>query len=160
MAKADEVVRDALEDLIVQAEEAPIEQSEAQAAIRHLNDMMFALDARGITLGYTAVSDLGDIITVPAGAILGMKKNLAIYLAPKYDVVPDPYLIEAAKDGLKAMRALAVDTAAMAYPSTLPRGSGNAYPSYSDQTFYVDELDSILTETGGSIALEDETEEA
>lgn len=160
MTKVFEVVVDAMEAIVVQADEAPIEQSEARAAIRILNDMMTDWDARGIALGYTEVSDMGDVLTVPPGAIRGIKSNLAIDLAPKYDVVPTPALVEMARQGYKACLNLAVDTAPMALPGTLPRGSGNDYPDYADQTFYPDLENTILTETGGSIALEEDTEEA
>ena len=63
--KTNEVVTDAMEDIVVQADEAPIEQSEGRTAMRALNDMMLAWDALGIALGFTQVSDLGDDITVP-----------------------------------------------------------------------------------------------
>lgn len=158
--KANEIVIDALEDLVVQADEAPIEPSEARAAIRVLNDMMFMWDTEGIILGYTEVSDLGDFITVARGAIFGIKKNLAIALAPKYDVEPSARLAMEADKGYKACVNIAVEIAATQYPSTLPRGSGNDYPSITDQTFYPEPDETILTESGGSIALEQDTEEA
>ena len=156
--KVNEVVIDALEDLIVQAEEADIPQSEAKAAIRYLNDMMFMWDAQGIALGFTEVSNMADVLTVPPGAIFGIKKNLAIKLAPKYFVTPGPDLIADAKEGYQACLNLSVEMADMDYPSTLPQGSGNTYPGYIDNTFYPDQEGTILTETGGSIALEDDTE--
>lgn len=159
MATVNEVVVDALEDLVVQADEAPIEQSEARAAIRALNDMMLDWDAQGIALGYTVVNDMGDLMTVADGAIRGIKANLAIELAPKYNVVPTPAMVKKATDGYTTCVDLAVETAESEYPANLPRGSGNDYPGYSDRTFYPDLQNTILTETGGSVALEDETEE-
>ena len=160
MAKVSEVVIDALEELVVQADEAPIEQSEANAAIRALNDMMLMWEATGIDLGYTVVNDLGDDMTVAAGAIFGIKKMLAVVLAPKYEVVPSPALLTMAKKGYDAILDLNYDSMASEYPGTLPRGSGNDVPGYTDQTFYGDQESTILTETGGAIALEDSTEEA
>ena len=160
--KTNEVVIDALEHLVVQSDEAPIEQSEARAAIRALNDMMFAWDADGINLGYTAVSDLADPLTVPLGAIEGIKANLAIRLAPRYlrkDQLVPASLVELAKMGKATARELSVTVSEAAYPSTLPQGSGNTYPSYTDNTFYPDQEDLVLTETGGAIALESDTEE-
>lgn len=158
--KTHEVVIDALETLIVQAEEAPIEQSEAAAAIRILNDMMLMWEAVGIYLGYTVVNDMADYITVPDGAIMGIKANLAIQLAPKYNVTPDALMIKNAADGYSAIIDISTELASSEYPSTLPQGSGNTYPGYLDNTFYPDQQETILTETGGSVALEDDTEEA
>ena len=156
MAKANEYVVDALEDLIVQADEAPIEPSEGRACLRILNDMMAMWDAQGINLGYTDVTDLGDEVTIPDAAKVGVKAHLAIMLAPKYDVPVSASLSQKAKTGWSAILDLIVDTAESAYPSTLPQGSGND----PINTFYPDQQDSILTETGGSIALEEDTEEA
>lgn len=159
VVKAGEIVTDALEEIVVQADEAPIEPSEGRAAMRLLNDMMLSFAARGIELGYTTVSSLGDVITVPLGAIRWMKLQLAIELAPKYDATVTPTMMLKAKDAFQAVLNLAVDISSSEYPATLPQGSGNDYPGYADNTFYPDQNDTILTETGGSIALEDDTEE-
>lgn len=157
--KVNEVVIDALEDLVVQAEEQEIVQAEARAAIRALNDMMLAWEARGIDLGYTIVENMGDEMTVPYGSLQGIKAYLAIALAPKYDATVTQALIQKAKDGWDAIVDLAVDIGSMAFPDTLPQGHGNDYPGYADRTFYPDVEGTILTETGGSIALEEDTEE-
>jgi len=156
--KTSEVVTDALEEIITLADEAPIEPTDARSAIRALNDMMNEWAARGIALGYTNVSDMGDNITVALGAISGIKAHLAIRLAPRFDAIVTADLKQKAREGMKAILALAIDTAESAFPSTLPRGSGNA-GLYEDK-FYSDGQSEILTETGGNIALEDDTEEA
>lgn len=158
VVKANEIVVDALEDLVVQQDEGPIEQSEGRAAMRVLNDMMLSWDAAGINLGYTTVSSLGDEITVPLGAIRGIKAALAIELAPKYDVTPSPALVQKAKAGMQAILDLTVEVTNSEYPSTLPFGSGNYTDGYDTEHYYPDQQDTILTETGGSIALEEDTE--
>lgn len=160
VVKAGEIVTDALEEIVVQADEAPIEPSEGRAAIRILNDMMFSLDARGISLGYTVVTSLGSAITVPLGAIRWMKVQLAIDLAPKYDVQVTAMMLQKAKEAFQAVLNLSVEVTNAEYPATLPQGSGNDYPGYEDTTFYPEQEATILTETGGSIALEDDTEES
>ena len=158
--KAGEIVTDAMEEIVVQADEADIEPSEGRAAIRMMNDMMFSFAARGLSLGYTAVSSLADVITVPLGAIRWMKLQLAIELAPKYNVEISNTLASKARSAYKAVQNLAIDGIYSEYPSTLPYGSGNYEAGGWDSTFYPDMEDTILTETGGSIALEDDTEEA
>ena len=124
--------------------------------------MMAAWDARGITLGYTVVSDLGDPITVPDGALEGIIANLAIRLNPHFN--PQAPISQDVRDqakvGMDAILSLCVDTAEVSYPETLPQGSGNTYPGYANNTFYPDDQGNILTETGGAIALEEDTEEA
>lgn len=160
MIKTREVITDALEMLIVQAEEAPIEQAEAASAIRTLNDMMNQWEAKGIYLGYTIVSDLADEITVPLGAVLGIKCNLALYLAPKYNVEASALLIKNAAESYDVVVDIVAEMKSTEYPCTLPIGSGNDDLGFRDDVFYPCEQDTILTETGGSIALEDDTEES
>ena len=158
--KAGEIVTDALEEIIVQADEAPIEPADGRAGIRMLNDMMYSFAAKGVNLGYTAVSSLGDVITVPLGAVRWMKLQLAIELAPKYDAKITPAMLLKVKDAYKAVLNLSIGKMQMSYPHNLPIGSGNDYPCHSTTPFYPEPDDTILTETGRSIALEDDTEES
>jgi len=160
MAKANEFVVDALEDLVVQADEAPIEPPEGRAVLRMLNDMMAMWAALGVNLGYTQVDNLGQEVTIPDGAKIGVKAGLAIIIADKYDVAITPTLAKKAKDGWDAILNLVVEIGESQYPDTLPQGSGNNYPSFASNTFYPDSQGTILEETGGSIALEDDTEES
>lgn len=153
--KTKEVVIDALENLIVQADEQELPQSEAAAAIRALNDMMLSWEAIGISLGYTVVSSMADLVTVSLGAIAGIKANLSLWLAPKYNVEPTALMIKNAADGYRAIVDLACNMSPMVYPPTLPQGSGN---SEGDSTFYPDQSDTVLTESGGSVGLEESTE--
>lgn len=158
VVKAGELVTDALEEIIVQSDEAPIEQSEGRAAIRALNDMMMSYEARGINLGYTVVTSLADDITVPLGAVRWMKLQLAIEMAPRYNATVDNVLLMKVKDAYQAALNLSYDSIQSEYPSTLPIGSGNDSQGISSGHFYPDMESTILTETGGSIALEDDTE--
>lgn len=158
---ANSVIEDALTEIVVQGAEAPIEASEAQGAIRYLNRMMAALDAKGVQLGYTEVSNLADPITVPLGAVEGMVFVLAFKLWNQYsDGAQVPIdLASKAADGLETMRILGVPIGASEYPSTLPIGSGNEWEGSRTSHFYPDLQDDILAETTGSIALETDTAE-
>ena len=81
---AGDIIKDALQEILVQGAEAPFEADETQGAIRYLNRMMARFAVDGINLGYTTVTSVGDLITVPDGAIDGMVKNLAVSLFPQY----------------------------------------------------------------------------
>lgn len=157
METANTVITDALQELLIQASEAPIEAAEAQTAIRYLNRMMTRLDALGISLGYTVVTNLADPITVPDGAIDGVVKNLAISLAKQYGAAVTPDLAKEAKDGLDAMRLLAVTVNPSSYGDTLPIGSGNEGDQIYSSHFYEPDATTIANETGGTIATESGT---
>ena len=157
---ADYVVRKVLDMLVIGAAEASIEASDAQAVIDYMNDYMASLDALGIDLGYTEVDNLGDLVTVPAGAIRGVIANVAIAVAPSYNIQITPGLALQGRAGLKAMRRLTSGVGPTQYPSTLPRGSGNTGNSgFTTDRFYPDLQNDILAETTGSIGLETNTAE-
>ena len=159
MTTAKEIIVDALEDILVQQEEAPIEADEARAAIRYLNDLMAMWSAKGINLGYTVVSNLSDTITVPDGAKAGIKAALAIALDAKYGGKNiSESLIKRAQAGYRAIQALSVRPGSMDFPSTLPRGAGNSQPGYTFDPFYTNSNEQVLSEGDGTIALEDDTE--
>ena len=115
---------------------------------------MLALDADGVSLGFTVVSGLGDTVTVPTGALRGIIANMAIEVAPDYNGQVTDALRIAADEGLKTMRLLGQRITQTAYPSTLPRGSGNYRNNQYTSKFYPDSEADILAETTGSIGLE------
>lgn len=156
--KASEVIADALQLIMVQADEAPIEAVVAQSAIRALNRMMNRFAADGINLGFTEVETLASEITVADGAIDGIISNLAKTLAPQFSSTGVPgAVMQMAEDGMQTMINIAVVTTATEYPPTLPYGSGQDLPGCSTGHFYPDLESTILSETNGSISLEDET---
>jgi len=106
MATVAQVAKAALQRILVQASEAPLEPDEYQDFIFAMNNYMAELDAAGISLGYTVVSDLGDEVTIPTGALRGLIANMAIEVAPDYNGVISVGLQRAARDGLNTMRLL------------------------------------------------------
>ena len=160
MTTTGQVLKAALQEILVQGSEAPLEADEYQDAIFALNNYMTALDANGVHLGYTVVDSLNDEITVPAGAIQGIISNLAILLATQFNSTVSPSLSAKAQMGLNAMRKLGITLAPMSYPGTLPIGSGNEgfwNGGFRGGHFYPDTADTALTETGNNIALETNT---
>lgn len=160
MATAAQVIKAALQRILVQDSEAPLQADEYQDSIFALNNLMLAYDAQGITLGYTEVGSLGDDITVPTGALRGVIANLAIEMAPDFSGIITDGLVRAANEGLVAMRKLGVIVGATQYPSTLPFGSGNDDGSFDTSHFYPDLEAQILAETTGAIGLEVNTNNA
>jgi hypothetical protein len=156
MAKASQVVKAILQEIIVQESEQGITAPDAQDTIFAMNNYMTALDAQGVALGYTEVSDLGDTLTIPNGAIQGLISNVAISVAGQFGAQVSNTTIQMASMGLDAMRKLGVTVTEASMPCTLPIGSGNSYPDagYSNFHFFPCSEDDILTEQDGSILLE------
>lgn len=154
METAQVLINDALQELIVQAIEQPIEQVDFNIAKRYMNRMMAELAADGVTLGYTQIVNPADLVTIPDGAVNGLIYNLALHLATTYDVAVSPELAVKAADGKRIMTKIAVQPSPSNYPDSLPIGSGNTGENERDYTFYSEQPDTIDTENGGVIGLE------
>jgi len=158
MATVAQVAKAALQRILVQASESSLEPDEYQDFIFAMNNYMGELDAQGITLGYTAVSDLGDEITIPTGALRGLIANMAIEVSPDYGGVVSDGLRKAAREGLQTMRLLGQHISETKLPCTLPIGSGNDDQSWGfGGHFYPESEASILAESTGAIGLETNT---
>ena len=107
MATVAQVAKASLQRILVQASEAPLEPDEYQDFIFAMNNYMAELDAAGISLGYTEVTDLGDEVTIPTGALRGLIANMAIEVAPDFGGVISVGLQRAARDGYNTMGFLA-----------------------------------------------------
>ncbi len=159
METAESVVRDILQEILVQGSEQAIQSVDSQTAIRYMNRYMSEIDAGlGISLGYTEVTSLADPITIADGAINGLIFNTAIRLLSSYDVQPNAQLRDSAKTGLSAMRKIARTPRVTILPSTLPLGSGNqGFNNFETRRFFPGQESSILDEQNGNILLEDST---
>lgn len=157
MATVAQIAKASLQRILVQASEADLEPDEYQDYIFALNNFMLALDAEGVALGYTEVSDLGDTVTVPNGALRGIIANMAIEVAPDYGGQVTEGLRIAAADGMRVMRLLGQSITPTPWPGNLPRGSGNYQNNSYSSAFYTDTEADILAETTGSISLESGT---
>lgn len=157
MIKAKEMINDALEEINAKVAGEPLSSEDGESAKRTLNDMMLMWDSLGVSIGYTTVSNMGDTITAPLGAIYGMKKLLAVSLANRFKRPVTQDLMREAKQGWEAILDLAFDIIPMSYPSTLPIGSGNDFGGCSPNKFYPSIDQAILGELSGYIALESNT---
>ena len=156
METAQSIINDALQEILVQASEQPIQTVDFQTAKRYLNRMMTAVPFVG--LGYTAVTLPNDNVTIPDAAIEGVIFNLAKRLLSTYDRPLTSELNQSAREGLNEIRRLTVNVLPTPHPCTLPIGSGNEQENtFNNQHFYNCPSDEVLTEQGGSILLESDT---
>ena len=155
---AKDVITDALQEILVLAVEAPLTSNEIQTGIRYLNRMMTAFAVDGLNIGFTQITNIGDSMTVPDGALQGIVSNLALNLAPQFGADITPALLKKASDGLGAIQAIAVTVFPTPFGGTLPIGSGNEFDvSASEVHFYPDVSKGVLNEQGGFISLESST---
>lgn len=156
METATVVFNDALQVIVVQASEQPIQPVDFQTARRYLNRMMATVPFVG--LGFTTITNPDDLVTIPDAALEGVVFNLAVKLLATYDMPLTAELSQNARDGLKEIRRLTVVVLPTQMPCTMPIGSGNEEEnSFNNQHFYACPDDEVLTEQGGSILLESDT---
>lgn len=156
MATVAQVSKASLQKILVQGSEAPLEADELQDFIFTMNNFMTDLDANGVALGYTVVSNLGDEVTIPTGALRGLIYNMAKEMAPEFDAQVTPAIVSIAAAGLETMRKLGQNIPTSFYPGTLPVGSGNEgdFNGFNGRHFFPDREAEILAETTGCISLE------
>jgi hypothetical protein len=153
MATAIEVAEAGLKRILVQAADAPLEPDEYQDFYSGMNHYMAALEADGIRLGYTPITDAADAVTVPAGAIRGLIANVAIEVSPDYGGSVSRELISQAAQGLKTMRRLGQNIIQVKYPTNLPLGSGSDEGStYRTVAFYTLQDSALLSLAGNTAA--------
>lgn len=131
MSKVGEVVKDALLLLrVVDADEAP-EARDSEDAIRTLNLMMTSLEAEGVSVGWTNVTNPDDEMPSPLENEQGIVYLLATRLRPKYGFTIDPDVLQGAAEGLAAMRAqvASADFSRVSYPD-LPAGQGQPWGAW------------------------------
>ena len=156
METAQQVINDALQEILVQAAEQPIQTVDFQTARRYLNRMMAEVPFNG--LGFTTITEPLEPVTVPDAALSGIISNLAKRMLTTYGVVLTAELMQSANDGLKEIRRLTVKVLPTRMPCTLPIGSGNEQENtFNNNHFYACSDDEIEAEQGGSILLESDT---
>lgn len=132
-----EVVQDAFEEIGVKTAEIPLTDDELQSGIRRCNDMLLEWDDIGIIEGYNEVLNGDDVISVERSAIGAVKYNLAIRLAPSFQKPISASLASLASGTMSVLLASNSYIGEIAYPDTLPVGSGNeCQSSYNDDRFF------------------------
>jgi hypothetical protein len=135
MATMLEVVEDALEELGVKTAEIPLTSDELQSGIRRVNDMLAEWSDSGITPGYNPVLSGSDELNIDRNAVAAVKYNAAIRLAPSFQKVVQPALSAVAMETKIALEASSVYIGEVAYPDTLPLGSGNECDHFDARFF-------------------------
>ena len=146
------VAQRALKKILVQSGDSPLEPDEYADFFEDMNFYMSALESEGVKLGYTAVDNVADIVTVPPGAIRGIIANVAIEVAPDYGGSVSNELLRQAKSGMRVMRKIGQTMGAIAPPPTLPIGSGNENGSLRYPQYYGSGYAALLTMAGNTLA--------
>ncbi len=132
-----EVVEDAMEDITVKKAEVALTGDELQSGIRRANDMLVQWNELGIIVGYNPVLNGDDVLELEPVAIAAVKAKLAIKLAPSFSKPITSVLAENAREAMEMLEISNSHIGEIAYPDTLPIGSGNQCPNTNEyQRFF------------------------
>jgi len=126
-----------------------------QSALRRLDAMMAAWNAKGIRVGYPIPgspenSDLDTETNVPDSANEAIYLNLGIRLGPAFGKMIPPELKVSAKLAYDNLLSLAAMPGEMQLPGTMPAGAGNK-PWRRDNPFLTPPVDPLLSGQDGEI---------
>jgi hypothetical protein len=125
MTTALQIVNGAAEKLGVKTAESALESGDFQVILDEMNDMLAQWADTGLTPAFKRVSNSTDTVDVDDNAVGAIKNNLAIQIAPSFQRNIQQSLAMIAAKSLQALEASVVYIGAVAYPDTLPTGSGN-----------------------------------
>lgn len=152
MATARDVVKAALQYLLKQEAEQPIESADLELCITVLNDMMTSKAGGGINIGFTIIVDADDTVTVSDTYLGYVKTQLALASAPMFDIIPNVFLTTLAAGFEDDLLVTVIGKVNVEYSDTLPTGAGN--DQYYSRRFFRNSDASILTENDGNIILD------
>ena len=135
MTEASDVIRDALQEINVQAAEQPLSGDETLTAIRYMNRMV---NSWPVDISWTDITATSDTLASPSYADRTIVLNLAVEMAPQFDVPVAPTLRANASSAYLNMLTQAQSLATTEYSDNLPKGSGNIYPGYWFSPYYTE----------------------
>lgn len=151
--KAEDLIRDALQEIGRQAAEQPISGDDMATGIRYINRMFRGVDYLG--LGFTVITSGSQTVTIPAYAEEWAVFKLATRLASQYPPTDQVQIIASnERDAWSNLLKQHQELPSMTMPCTMPVGSGNEGCGVYDNRFYPCDNDDILTEDGDHILQE------
>lgn len=103
MATNLETIERALRLLGVVDSEEELTGPRADDGLKAMNEMLLRWEANNLPLGFTAQTSLAATIPVPDEALSAVAYNLAVELAPEYQVMPSQIVGDRANAGYRAL---------------------------------------------------------
>lgn len=137
MVTALKLCEGAAEEIDVKTAEAALEADDFQVILDRMNDMLLEWADSGLTPAFTEVIDGSDTVNIEPNARAAVKYALAIRCAPAFQKPISAGLVENARDSLQRLEASTAYIGPVAYPDTLPLGSGNECGDFfNDDRFF------------------------
>jgi len=125
MTTAVQIINGAAEEIGVKTAETALEAEDYQMILDRLNDLGLEWADSGLTPAFIEVSNSTDTVNIDGNARAAFKYALAIRIAPTFQAIVTPALAANADSTLQRLQASSVFIGEVAYPDSLPIGSGN-----------------------------------
>ena len=135
MTTALQIVNSAAEKIGVKTAEIPLEADDYRVIFEEMNDMLSEWADSNITPTFSDVTNSTDTVDVPRDAIGAVKSMLAVRVAPIFQKTISPGLATSASMAYNRLLASSVYIGPVAYPDTMPMGSGNECWEHDDRFF-------------------------
>ena len=145
MTTALQIINGAAEELFVKTAETALQPEDYQMFLDRMNDLGAEWADIGLTPAFVPVSNSTDTVNINRNAVGAMKFALAIRSASVFQRVVSQSLGESARNSFNRLSASVNNITDVAYPDTLPTGSGNDcgsiftedrfFPSNSNENF-------------------------
>ena len=139
MVTALKLCEGAAEELYVKTAETPLEASDFQVIFDRMNDMLLEWADSGLTPAFKEVYNGSDTVQIDDNARAAVKYALAIRCAPTFKRQITAGLVENATNSLQRLEASSSFIGPVAYPDTLPLGSGNDCASSYDRSRFFEQ---------------------
>ena len=132
-----QIVDGAAEKIGVKESESALEPGDFQVIVNEMNDLLTVWSDRGLTPAFKEVTESTETVDVDRNAVSAIKNALAIQIAPSFERIVTPALAKIAANSLAELEASTDFLGEIAYPDTLPTGSGNDCADVSvDRRFF------------------------
>ena len=137
MTTVKQIVDGAAEEIGVKTAEINLEPADFQVILRRMNNMLTEWADLGITPTFNEVFNSTDTVEVERSAVAAIEYNLAVRCAPTFQKIITPALQGLALSTYARLNASTVNLSNVAFPDTLPTGSGNDCPEifHTDRFF-------------------------
>ena len=137
MTTALQIVEGAAVKATIKTAEIDLEAFEFQQILDDMNDMLSEWADIGLTPAFARVSNSTDTVNIDDNAVGAVKESLAIKIAPSFSKPITQGMVLNANTSRSRLEASQIFIGEVAYPDTLPTGSGNDCSDVSiDRRFF------------------------
>jgi hypothetical protein len=125
MTTAQQIIDGAAVKASIKTAEIDLEAFEFQQILDEMNDMLSEWADSGLTPAFTEVTNSTDTVKIDRNAVSAVKNALAIRIAPSFGKIISQGMVLNANESRSRLEASQIFIGEVAYPDSLPTGSGN-----------------------------------